>query len=313
MKLYLISMLMLLGSCSLQKMAIRSASPVFVGAADGMMRESNWDFFRTSAPGNIKFLEVLWEQDKDNLELLAALTKTYAGYSFAVHETMYLRDELLGLDESNWKKEAITYYTRALDFGLLYLKKRGLSERELIHLNGSALTKKLKDLGPNDMPALLYTAQAWGSLINLQKDNIVLITYVPKVKQMFDRVCELRPQIDNNVCEIFYAQYESSRPKMLGGNPERGEKLFLDSIKNHPKNLLIRMNYLQYVIVPKMDKALYEKESVILKQEFLKWEDLGREDLVNRSSYATEKNLNLFNAIARKRFEIIESLKNKIF
>lgn len=299
-------------SCSLKKVALRSATPIFSGSSETVMREANWDFFREASPGNLKFMEVLWEQDKENLALLSVLIKSYAGYSFAVPETLAFEDELAGIENSRWKNDAIFFYTRSLDYGIRYLKHKGITSEEILS-DEKRFLKKLKTLQKNDVMALLYTAQSWASLINLQKDNVALIANVSKVKMMFDRVCELSPDVDGNICDIFYAQYESSRPKVLGGNPEYGEKLFQEAIRKNPRNLLIRMSYIQSLILPSMDLEKYERESAILKKEINLWEDMNRDNLENLSPYKKFQDLNLFNSIAKKRFDILEKYKNKIF
>lgn len=304
--------LLTLTGCSLQKMALRGATPIFQNSSRDVLREGNWEFFRVATPGNLKFLELLWQQDQDNLEMLSVLIKSYSGYAFGVHETLTLEDDLLGSDESQAKKDSIYFYTRALDYGLLYLKKRGITNDDLLG-SEEKLQKKLKSLDDEDTIALLYTAQSWGSLINLQKDNIALISQVPKVKILFDRVCSIEPDIDHNVCDIFYAQYEVSRPKMLGGDPVKGEQLFHEAIKKYPHNLLIRLSYIQYALVPAMDGEKYEKVASELRKEFASFSDLNRDNLENVSPYKDATELNLFNAIAKKRFEIIEKHKKKIF
>lgn len=306
-------LLTLMGCGSFQKMALRSSTPVFEKSSQGMMREANWDFFRASTPSNLKLMELIWEQDKDNLRLLSLLVKGYAGYAFAVHETLALEDELAGVEDSLSKRDAIIFYTRALDYGLLYLRKKEISHKLLLSNDQEKLAKKLKELREEDATAVLYTAQAWGSLINLQKDNVALVAQVPKVKDLFDRVCALRPDIDQNVCDIFYAQYEASRPKMLGGDPERGEVLFKEAIAKHPMNLLIRMSYIQYSLIPMMDGEKYEREAAALREEFTKWEDLTRDNLQNLSPYRYSADLNLYNSVSKKRFMIVEKHKAKIF
>jgi hypothetical protein len=142
---------------------------------------------------------------------------------------------------------------------------------------------------------------------------VALVSQVPKVKMLMDHVCEEKPEIDHNVCDFFFAQYESSRPKMLGGNPEKGEKHYLDAIKKHPKNLLMRMNYIQYVIVPAMDGDKYEEQAKVLREEFPKFSDINRDSLENVSPYRDAPTLNLYNSIAQKRFLIVEKFKKKIF
>lgn len=311
--IYLPLLVALMGCGTIQKWALRSSSPVFQKSSNDLLKEGNWDFFRESAPSNLKFVELLWQQDRDNLKLLSVLVKGYAGYAFAVPETLALGDEWAGVEESLWKKNAIIYYTRALDYGTLYLTKRDVKRKDLLG-DEAKLSKKLKnELDEDDLMALLYTAQAWGSLINLQKDNVALVAQIPKVKVLFDHVCSRKPKIDQNVCDIFYAQYEASRPRMLGGNPAKAKKLFETAIKKHPQHLLIRVSYIQYLLLPAMEEGEYEKEARVLRDEFAKFEDMNRDELVNKSAYKKASKLNLYNAIAKKRFELIEKNKSKIF
>lgn len=312
MGLYLIPMLMILGACSLQRVAIRTATPVFQKSADGMMLEKSWDFLRVSAPPNIKMMELLWLQDKENLQLLTSLIKSYAGYAFAVQETLAFAESLQST-RTFWKNSSIIFYTRTLDYGLLYLKEKGILREDLLNNDEEVLKKKIKRLDDEDISAVLYTAQAWGSLINLQKDNVALVSQIPKVKILFDYVCEKNPNIDHNVCDIFYAQYEASRPKMFGGNPEKGEQLFLTAIEKYPFNLLIRTSYLQYLVIPMMDEKKYEKIAAKFYEDLKLWDDYNRDNLEDNSNSAKYPELNLYNAIAKKRFEIIERNKKKIF
>jgi hypothetical protein len=311
---YLLPLLLVSVSCgTLHKWALRSQTPIFEKSSTNNFYEGNWEFFRDSAPANIKFVELIWLQDQENYKLLSVLIKSYAGYAFGVHESLAYEDELAGVEDSKAKKDAIFFYTRALDYGLIYLKHKGVERSDLLSNDFDKLKTKLKEFDEEDTIALLYTAQAWGSLINLQKDNVALVSQVPNVKLIFDRVCWLKHNIEYNVCDIFFAQYEAARPKMLGGDPVKGEEMFLKAIKKHPRNLLIRMSYIQYSIIPMMDGEKYEKESAIMKEEIAKWENLNRDGLESVSTYKNSAELNLYNAFAKKRFLAAEKYKTKIF
>jgi hypothetical protein len=312
--LFLTFLLSLQACGTFRKQALRSISPVFTQSGDLLMRENNWDLFVRAAPGNVKFMEMLSLQDPDNLELKAATVKAFAGLAFADAETRYLAETVAGEEGKYWKNQAISLYTRAFDYGLEYLEKKDISRQDLLTLNDQSLQGKIaQKLNHDDLMGVLYTAQAWGSLLNLQKDNVALVAQVPKVKLLFDWVCSKKPDIDQGVCDIFYAQYEAARPRMLGGNPEKAEKLFQNAIIKHPKNLLVRLGYIQHMIMPQMDLEKYEIQARILRKEFQKWGELNRDSLVNESDYRDVADLNLFNAIAQKRFEAIEKNKNKIF
>lgn len=315
MRFFMWPLLLGLVSCgSIKRWTLRSASPMFRDSSDKLTREGNWNFFKEAIPGNLKFLELIYHSDPSNIILLGVLTKGYAGYAFTVPETLAFADELADKENSPAKKEAIYFYTRAFDYGLDYLSKKDVSRADLLSLDETDLGEKLNsELGDDDVSTVIYTAQAWGSLVNLQKDNVALVSQVPKIKAMFDWACMKKPDIDFGVCDIFAAQYEASRPRMLGGNPEKAEQLYLNAIKKYPQHLLIRIGLIQFVYLPAFEKEKYQEQAKILKAEFKKWEDVNRDTLEDTSEYKGSRDLELFNAIAKKRFEIIEKNKIKIF
>lgn len=276
--------------------------------------ERNWDFFAKSAPGNLKLTELLYLEDKNNLPMLGILIKGYAGYAFAVPETLYLDAKLGGEDESEHKKNALDFYTRAFDYGVHYLSMKDIKTSDLLTLPEDKLLKKLKaELDDDDILAILYLAQSWGSLINLQKDNISLVSQAPRVKLLGDFGCSLKPDAENGFCELFAAQYDASRPKMLGGNPERAKKIYAQAFEKYPKNILLRESYVEQLIVPAMDEEAFLEQEKILLTEIQDWESLNRDEMKDTSSFAGARSINLFNAIAKKRFEIILKHKSKIF
>lgn len=304
----------LLSCGTVQKLGLRTMSPLFKKSGDYLTQERNWTFFKEATPANLKFLELLYLQDQSNLDLLELLIKGYAGYAFAVPETLLFEDEIKGVENSLWKKEALDFYTRAFDYGLNFLEKRNISSKILLSEGDEGLKEIINSqLSESDIVSVLYFAQSWGSLINLQKDNIALVAQVPKVKMLFDWVCELRPNIDHGVCDIFYAQYEASRPKMLGGDPEKARKMYQEAIQKMPHHLLIRMSYIQFSILPSYDEEEYNKLSSELLREIERWENFDREFLSSRSEYKNDSDLNLYNAIAKKRLQIIEQNKKHIF
>lgn len=313
-RLITLMLLGLVGCSSVQKLAVKGVTPIFVEGSNKLTYERSWDFFREASPSNIQLVEMLYLQDTKNLDLLTTLIKTYAGYTYAVPETLAFGDELSGVDHSIHKQNAILYYTKTLDYGLSYFLQKGITKNDLLTLDESKLHKKINEkLSTKDLTAALFTAQAWFSLINLQKDNVALISQIPRAKIVIDWVCSKDDGIENGVCDMFYAQYEGSRPKMLGGNPEKGKELYTAAIKKRPKHLLIRVNFIQNMVLPGFDDEAYAYESKILKEEFAKWENINRDTLVDTSEYKSVSHLNLFNAIALKRFEFMEKNKTKIF
>ena len=131
-----------------------------------------------------------------------------------------------------------------------------------------------------------------------------------------DWVCSDNMEFEFGSCRLFYASYEASRPDDVeGGNPEKGAKMFRQVIRDYPHNLMMRVAYIQFYIIPMMDEDLYAKEKKVLERELSIWQkqkNYGR-DLAAKSKYHSYRKFNLYNAVAQKRFEIIKKYEKEIF
>jgi len=302
-------------------MAIGASSGVMYSAGMDLETQSNYDIFKSGVPANLVLIEGLLSQSTDNLELLATLNKGYAGYAFAINETEFLNEDWGELKTEVAKKQALFNYTRALNFGLRYLKLKQLELSDLhskmnepqgiTHLLDKRLTNTQIDL-----ELVLFTAQSYAALINLQKDNISLVADLPIAKAMFDWVCMKDPKIKYGMCDIFYGAYEAGRPKMLGGNPDKGKEIFLRAIENHPHNWLIRTSYMQYYLIPQNDKLGFEQQMEFLTS---KLEDFNHFSIFSTSqntddfSWSRETYLRLFQSLALKRFELMNKYQKQFF
>lgn len=307
-------------SCSsMRSLALKTAAPMFMDSMAGIEAEGNWDAFKAGTPGNLALIDGLLAVRPSDENLLVAAIKGNAGYAFGVHETLYLQDKLGETDNKYHKEQAIAFYAKAFDYGQTYLKENDLSLEDL----QNALKEKkgvpglLESQLSGDQVSLegiLFTAQALGSMINLQRENIQLISYLPLVKGMFDWVCDLDPMIGHGMCQIFYGSYEAGRPAMLGGNPEKGKEIFEKMISEQPHNWLARVAFIEYFAIPQYNQSVYNRQ----KKDLMKFEQLHKGRL--NWSPGTEvvpafanKRLNLYQAIAIKRFQIIKKYENDIF
>lgn len=305
-------------SCSsVNRIALNSTAKIMAQGADQMNHEPNWHLFQSSVPANIKMIESMSFADPENLRFLGMLAKAYGGYAFGVHETLYLDDFLADKWSGFHKDQAVSAYTKALNYGLDYFELKGI-ERELVFSKDAAkeLPKRLDDkMDEEDLSAVFYTAQSLGGLINLQKSNMALLGSLGAVKAMMDWVCEDNMDFELGSCRLFYAVYEAGRPPMMGGDLERGKKLFLEFIEKYPLNLLGRITYIQHYVIPMMDEVEYARQREKLIKEFAEWEKVKNagETSPGAKKYRAASRFNLFNAIARERFKIIEKRKNNIF
>ena len=317
MRIKIFFILLFFMSCStLKKMAMIPAGKVFYKASIELQVEKDWDSFEGSILANIKMIESLYFQFPKNKDLQVALLKAYFAKAFGVDETKYLQDHFLETENSKLKIKALKAYTKAFNIGLDFLNSFNIKtdnlEKYISDLEG--FKNKLEQEIPStkrNLEGVLFTAQAIASLINLQKDNIKILIYLSISKIMSDWVCEKDPGINFGMCDIFYASCYSSRPRMLGGNPQKGREIFLFAMKKYPENLLIAQSYIQYYLLPMLKKDEYMIEKNKFEKRERKFENSmiwKGEKIDNRKNF-----LNFFNMIGIKRMNIIKSLEHEFF
>lgn len=310
-----------LSSCStVNKIAVSSSSGLVYKASDNVLRESNPDILEKGLAGNLILIEGLLAQSPTNENLLATLTKGYAGYAFLINETQMLEEEWAELKSDKGKHLALLNYTRSMDFGFRYLKNNGIEFNDLLSRMNEAqgivryLNKKLGD-NQRDMETVLFTAQSLAGIINLQKDNIIMVSQLPIAKAMFDWVCLKDPNINYGMCDIFNGAYEAGRPVMLGGNPEKGREIFEKGIAKHPHNWLMRVSYMQYYLIPQEKADEFKKQMSQLEisnEEYNKYYIFSHERNLN-APWSREEGLRLYQAFALKRYQLMEKYRKQFF
>lgn len=318
MKAFLLAVL--LCSCSMQSIVVSTTAPIIGEATRVVETESNWEQFRLGVPGNLTLMEGFLFLDKDNEKLLGTLAKGWGAYAYVIDETLYLGDALSENEKTHNLNQAIYNYARAFKFGKRYLEENDIKYQDLVEkMNepGGIVAILEDNLSGNkrDLEAVLFTAQSLGSLVNLQRTNMSLIAQLPVAKGMFDWVCKKDPEIYFNMCDIFYGYYEASRPRMLGGNPEKGKRIFLELIKKKPENWMARIAYIQYYLIPMIDEDGYKKQKRFLNKMYRKHKaDLNwHPQYLERDKMFKEERLRLFQTLAMKRFEIIKKNEKEIF
>ena len=141
----------------------------------------------------------------------------------------------------------------------------------------------------------------------------MLLADLSTVKLLFDWVCNKKPDIQHGSCQMFYSLYYLTRPKMLGGNPERGRAILSKMISKAPYNLLARVTYMQFVHVKEGNEEEYRKMKIVLGKEFGEFNKQHEGFFRKKSYYEKYKNLNLLNATAFKRYSIILKYESDLF
>ncbi|MBF0361174.1 MAG: hypothetical protein HQK49_09195 [Oligoflexia bacterium] len=316
----------LLFSCSsLETITAKVSGRVFKKASLEMETEKNFNIFKEGTPANLKMLEGLLFLYPQEMNLLQALNKSYTAYALLADETSLIEFDLTKNAKmfKDKKEDAISNYSKALTYGLRYLEIKGIALNDLVK-NVNDDTKIIEMLNKNldaddeygDVELVFFVAQSLGGLINLQKDKPEMISMLPITKILFDWVCIKRPNFYNGGCDLFYAVYEMGRPVIMGGSPERAKNYFLKAIKENPQNLFIRTMFLQHYHIPMLDEDAFKAEIAQLENELTKfientkWTPFEKE---KEKEKETNNKLNIYNGVAKKRFDIFKQNEKTIF
>ena len=318
-KIILTVFLLGLVSCSgLKKAALGPAGSLIYDASNDLLHEDDWQFFEESLISNIKLIETLLSQDPNNEELKVTLIKALSAKAFAIDETYYLEHKLKDTENSIHKKRAKIAYTKALKYSASLFKSRGLSESLLTDYVAkpdelkNVISENFDDDSELDIEFVFFTGQSLASIVNLSRENFKVVAYLPVAKALFDWACEKRPNINGGACDIFSASYMAARPRMLGGNPEKGREMFEKAISERSDNYLVREAMVENYQILVADDVGYRR----IKNDFgdLKQKLKDSKVWTGEKLRAPEKNsLNVFNMIALKRMEILEANEDDIF
>ena len=312
--------IVMLTSCgSVQQVAVGTTGSLMYEATKGLESEGNWHNFKVGSIGNLMLVDGLLSLKPKDRELLVTAIKGYTGYAFAINETEYLVDYFEENETSKHKEQAIFNYAKAFSYGQRFLENYDISWETLVRSQNKpgGVEKLLEDNVSADIQnfeGVVFTAQALGGMINLQKTDMSLVALLPIVKGMFDWVCKKQPDINFGACQIFEGTYEASRPKMLGGNPEKGKKIFLKLIKENPNNWLARVAFMQFYILPMSQEDDYKTQKFFMESasRSLKKELMGNPKRKVDAAFS-EPRLRLYQSLAVKRYEIIKKYEEDLF
>ena len=250
MKILLASILLFFAleswSCGLlQTVAVKSTSGILDEGMAAVFEESDLTLAEQAIASDLKLLEALHKSDPDDDHLLIMLTQGYAGYS-------------LGFVEDQDPERAKMFYARARDYGLQVLRKNKKFNAAFDE-DPASFAQGVGTFSDDDVPALFWTANAWGNLINLSIGDPEALGDLYKVNAMMEFVLRHDENFFYGSAHLYFGTILATTPKALGGNPEKAKEHFEKclSIGGH-KLLLPYIYYAKSYAVQVQDKALFE-------------------------------------------------------
>ena len=239
----ILSMLLLSG-CGVQTIAIRSTEAVVDYGLEAINEESDLKLAEQSIASNLKLLEGLLKGDPENNHLLLLASRGYGSYA-------------LGFVEDDSLERARMFYLRARDYALKILRQdeqfSQVWDKDL-----ESFQQALSAFGADDVPAVFWAANAWGNYIRLNLTDPAAIADLPKVEALLKFVLASEEPYFYGSTHLALGILLASRPKILGGDPEKGREHFERCIEiMKGKFLLAYLYYAKTYAVQTQNKELY--------------------------------------------------------
>jgi hypothetical protein len=250
---------MSLSACGLKKMTTRTVGAISSEGIVAVESESDVELARDNTIPLIKSLEVFSAGDPDDRQYLALLARSYGTYAFGFFEEDMLKHR--GRDEKAYRKgygRADMFYRRGKAYGIRGLSTKG-GMKEAVDGPLGDMEKALEGFGKKDVPLLYWTAFCWGNWLNLHRDDPSAFIDTPRVQALVERAVEIDPDYHYGTGLSFLGAIHASRPKMLGGNPDKARDYFDRAMVVSPDYLMNKVMAAQYLAVQTQDRALFAR------------------------------------------------------
>jgi hypothetical protein len=242
--LFIIMTNIIFSGCSLKKLAVQQAAGLMEAGFPAYMKETDPLLVRDAMPANLKLMDAMLESDPQNPDLLLLACQGYAAYAF------------MFIEEDN-PARAKNLYIRAQKYGFSLLQQHGLLPDNPFDL--SAWDQKLTSATPKDVPAIFWTAFAWGGRIQVDRESPLSIADLPLVLRLVEQALVLDPSYWFAGPDTFLGFYNGSLPVMLGGKPDIAKAHFESALKiTQRKFLMTQLMFARSYAVQVQDRSLFD-------------------------------------------------------
>jgi hypothetical protein len=249
-------------ACNTTTFAANQTAPVLKAALPALAQENDLQLAREAAPGQLKTVEGFLLASPENEIMIAILAQGYCEYAFGFLETDILDARFANkVDEADAiSRRATNLYLRCMNYGLKLL---GGGWDKALYGDLKGFEDRVKGAGKDQVPGMFWTALGLASAINLNRDDIEIVAYLPKAKLLFERVVALDGSFYYGGSHLALGMLYSAQSKDVGGDPERGRAEFEQAIQiTSGKMLLPKVLMAATYGVTKHDEEFFHKTLV---------------------------------------------------
>jgi tetratricopeptide (TPR) repeat protein len=217
--------------------------------------------------------------------------------AYRVQAAMGFYGYALGFVESDDSDRAAALYRRARDHALAALERAGVTQATLTG-DAAGLEQALAKLDARAVPALFWSASAWGKWIELQLDDPARLAELPRVESLMQRALALDETYYYGGAHVFFGVYYGGRAPMFGGDFARAARHFDRAAELSQNRLLwVEVYRARYLLRQMGDRAAFHAT-------------LNR---VLDAPAHSDPDLNLANALARKQAAVLLTQEEDLF
>ena len=190
--------------CSMRTLAVNRLGDAIAGGGSTFMSDDDPQLIGAALPFSLKLMESLLVESPGHTALLVAAARGFTQYAYGWVAPMGDDDT----DPSRSRERATRLYLRARDYGVRALSG---SIPDFRRRPADDPRAAVAMAGKRDVPALYWTAAAWGLAISLSKDDPELLADLPIVDALISRAAELDPEFENGAIDGFLIAYEAAQ------------------------------------------------------------------------------------------------------
>lgn len=191
--------------------------------ATAFSRDNDPEFVRLAAPSTLKMVEMLLDDNPSHPGLLMTACSGFTQYAYGF---LQVEAEMLepptGAPAQELRARGSAMYARARDYCGRALEGRHSQARDtLARTPGPLLASAVRA----DVPALYWTAVAWGGELSLANNQLARLADLGAVRALLTRALELDEAWDNGAIHEALIALDGL-PLLLGGNATRARAHF---------------------------------------------------------------------------------------
>ena len=216
--LSMVGALLLLNSCT-SLMTSLAIEP----AVTNLQKQTDIDLVCEGAPSYLLMIDSLIESDPNNKELLKIGAQSYSGSVAALKSCGAPRERLKTLSDKAGR------YGKTLLSTMLPV---GAGNQEL-------LAAELKKRSKADADFLFWGSYGWLTWIEQQQGSPAAMADLVTVEKIMARLLEIDDTIEQGGAHLFFGVLYGSKPKMIGGDPERSRFHFDRALEISDRSFLM--------------------------------------------------------------------------